>query len=320
MSSTFRMTEIVLSVPALGIPSLVSDGSISTSGEHITAHVYAVKGNERLLVGRRDFVGMTTSGYGYSLTVIKPEDYQLVVETVDKYGVRDGTSRVFLSSEKEAKPANGWHLKKSGVLHAADKPEPVQTNSYNMTAGIKVDAGELQAVMEGINKLARAFATFSVQVGQNFINDAYIQEGTIQSASISGAIMTGNSAELKSKADDRQMKAEDEHDPVSLNSTAYKSHGGHLPFGGFPGPAVILAHHAVGSNSTKSRLSDDMREAVLDAVRNSDLFQDLVGRVNAQSAERESAALSLQMCIDRVVKDTISNALKPGGLLYRASR
>lgn len=119
MSSTFRMTEIVLSVPTLGIPSLVNVGSISMSGEHITAHVYAVKGNERLLVGRRDFVGMTTSGYGYSLTVIKPEGYQLVVETVDKYGVRDGDSRVRLCSEKEAKPANDWHLNKSGTIQSA---------------------------------------------------------------------------------------------------------------------------------------------------------------------------------------------------------
>ncbi|MCZ7836048.1 phage tail tip fiber protein [Atlantibacter hermannii] len=320
MNNTFRMSEIVLSVPALGIPSRNSDGSISLSGEHITAHVYAVKGNERLLVGRRDFAGMTASGYGYSLTVIKPEGYQLVVETVDKYGVRDGTSRVLLSSEKEAKPVNGWHLNKSGTAHVADEPEPLHTNSYNMTVGIKVGAGELQAVMEGINKLDRAFETFSVQVGKNFINDAYIQDGTIQSASISDAIMTGHSAKLKSKADDRQMKAEDEHDPVSLNSSADKSRGGPLPFGGFPGPNVISAQHAVGSNSTKFRLSDDMGEAVLDAVRNSDLFQSLVEQVNAQSAAHASTVISLQKGIEQALNDTIRNALQPGGLLFNRGR
>ena len=42
MNNTFRMSEIVLSVPALGIPLRNSDGSISFSGEHVTAHVYAV--------------------------------------------------------------------------------------------------------------------------------------------------------------------------------------------------------------------------------------------------------------------------------------
>ncbi len=119
MSNTFCMTEIVLSVPGLGIPPPNSDGSTSMSGEHITAHVYAVKGNERLLVGRRDFVGMTTSGHHCSLTVIKPEGHQLVVETVDKYGPRNGTSRVRLCSEKEEKSANDWHLNKSGTIQSA---------------------------------------------------------------------------------------------------------------------------------------------------------------------------------------------------------
>lgn len=230
--------------------------------------------------------------------------------------IRNASDNSDAQNHREHPSGMGWHLNKSGMAHVADESEPLQTSSYNMTVGIKLGAGELQAVMEGINKLARAFEAFSVQVGKNFINDEYIQDGTIQSASISDAIMTGNSAELKSKADDRQMKAEDEHDPVSLNSTADKSRGGPLPFGGFPGPNVISAQHAVGSNSTKSRLSDDMREAVLDAVRNSDFFQLLVEQVNAQSVAHASTVISLQKGIEQALNDTIRNALQPGGLLF----
>lgn len=197
----------------------------------------------------------------------------------------------------------GWHLNKSGVFHAADKPEPVQTNSYNMTVGINVDAGELQAVMEGINKLVRAFEAFSVQVGKNFINDAYIQDGTIQSAYINDAIISGHSAERKSKSDDRLMKPV--KDEPASNPWVYK--GG-------------LNVHAFNLGATKSCLSDDMREAVLDAVRSSDLFQSLVAQLNALSAEREAAGVSLQREINQAVSDTIRNALKRGGLLFNRGR
>ncbi|WP_313048406.1 phage tail tip fiber protein [Atlantibacter subterraneus] len=150
--------------------------------------------------------------------------------------------------------------------------------------------------------------TIRVQIGKVFISDESTQDGTITNAKIGTAIVSG---QLTSKSDDRLMKADDEHDPVSFKNAAYRFQGDPIPFGGFPGASMNSA-----SSVTKCHLSEDMIETVLDAVRNSDLFQDLVGRVNAQSAEHASAAISLQMCIDRMVKDTISNALKPGGLLH----
>lgn len=171
---------------------------------------------------------------------------------------------------------------------------------------------KLQKSMEDISP-------FVMKDGEVFIKDAYIQGGAIQSVSISDTKKSDHSSELKSKSDDCLMKSDDEHDPVSFKNAAYRFQGDPLPFGGFPGPAVISAKQAVDSSDTKYRLSDDMREAVIDAVRNSEVFQSLVEQVNAQSAAHASTALSLQMCIDRVVKDTISNALKPGGLLFGKS-
>ncbi|WP_312320139.1 hypothetical protein [Atlantibacter hermannii] len=67
--------------------------------------------------------------------------------------------------------------------------------------------------------------------------------------------------------------------------------------------------------ASKICLSDDMREAVIDAVCNSEVFQSLVARLNALSAERESDAVRLQRGIDQALSDTMRNALKPGGLL-----
>lgn len=281
MSNTFRITKIVLSVPALGMPSPNHDGSTSMSGEHITAHVIAVKGKERLLVGRRDFAGMTTSGYNHSLTVIKPEGYQLVVGTVDRYGIRNGTSRVRLKSEEVIESGDGWHLNKSGEAHIAGEPDSLQKNTYNLNAAVKTEASELQEIMQVINKMARAFEAFSVQVGKNFINDAYIQGGTIQAASISDTIKSGHNSELKSKSDDRLMKNAEgipDSKAFTLKDNAY-----------------VFSGHATAS---KTRLSDEMREAVIDAVRNSEVFQSLVAKLNTLSTERESDAVRLQQGID----------------------
>lgn len=214
--------------------------------------------------------------------------------------IRNASDNSDAQNHREHRSGTGWHLNKSGTAHVTDEPEPLQTSSYNMTVGIKVGAGELQAVMEGINKLDRAFEAFSVQVEQRFINDAFIQDGAITNAKIGAAIVSDH---LTSKSDDRLMKSVKD-DPAS-NPWVYK--GG-------------LNVHAFNLGATKLCLTDEMREAVLDAVRNSDLFQSLVEQVNAQSAAHASTVISLQKGIEQALNDTIRNALQPGGLLYRASR
>ena len=69
---------------------------------------------------------------------------------------------------------------------------------------------------------------------------------------------------------------------------------------------------ASSANATKLRLSDEMREAVVDAVRNSDFFESLRTELNGQAA---SLAI-LQQAIHTAVNDAICNAMKPGGMLY----
>ncbi|WP_312411576.1 DUF1983 domain-containing protein [Pseudescherichia sp.] len=62
----------------------------------------------------------------------------------------------------------------------------------------------------------------------------------------------------------------------------------------------------------KIRLSDEMREAVIDAIRESDVFKALLVSQDAQA----SAQVTLQQTINQVVTDAIRNAVKPGGLLF----
>lgn len=62
----------------------------------------------------------------------------------------------------------------------------------------------------------------------------------------------------------------------------------------------------------KTRLSDDMREAVIDAIRESDVFKALQASQDAQA----SAQVTMQLNINQAVTDAIRNAMKPGGLLF----
>lgn len=66
----------------------------------------------------------------------------------------------------------------------------------------------------------------------------------------------------------------------------------------------------------KIRLSDDMREAVIDAIRESEVFKALQASQDAQA----SALVTTQQAIEQAATDAIRKALKPGGLLYRALR
>lgn len=73
---------------------------------------------------------------------------------------------------------------------------------------------------------------------------------------------------------------------------------------------------AVNKAALKTRLTDDMREAVIDAVRESDLFKTLQASQDAQI----SAQVTMQQAIERAATDAIRDAMKPGGLLYRTLR
>lgn len=69
---------------------------------------------------------------------------------------------------------------------------------------------------------------------------------------------------------------------------------------------------SVNPAATKWRLSDQMHEAIINAVAESDLFKSLVSSVDAQAA----SIVGLQQAIQDEVNDAIRNALKPGGAVW----
>jgi len=68
----------------------------------------------------------------------------------------------------------------------------------------------------------------------------------------------------------------------------------------------------INGAEVKTRLSDDMREAVIDAVRESDLFKSLQASLDSQA----SSQVTMQLTISQAVTDAIRNAVKHGGLLF----
>lgn len=73
---------------------------------------------------------------------------------------------------------------------------------------------------------------------------------------------------------------------------------------------------AVNNAATKTCLSDDMRDAVIDAVRESDVFKALQTSQDARS----SALVTMQQAIEQAATNAIRNALKPGGILHSRGR
>lgn len=74
---------------------------------------------------------------------------------------------------------------------------------------------------------------------------------------------------------------------------------------------ISLATSCVGVNplSTAIKLSDEMRDAVITAVRDSGQFVE-------KPADLASAQAAITESINQAVNDALANALKPGGLLY----
>ncbi|WP_318378817.1 DUF1983 domain-containing protein [Enterobacter sp.] len=80
------------------------------------------------------------------------------------------------------------------------------------------------------------------------------------------------------------------------------------------GAALSTIKNALHTAEVKTLLSDDMREAVIDAIRECDVFKALQASQDAQA----SSLVTTQQAIEQAATDAIRNALKPGGLLFKS--
>ncbi|EPM0082209.1 phage tail tip fiber protein [Enterobacter cloacae complex sp. SHL022] len=75
----------------------------------------------------------------------------------------------------------------------------------------------------------------------------------------------------------------------------------------------IIGNAVVTKAKINIALGDETKQAVIDAVRESDLFASLQAKIDAQTA----SVVGLQQAMHDAVNDALRKALKPGGLLFK---
>ncbi|EPV3315677.1 phage tail tip fiber protein [Enterobacter hormaechei] len=199
-------------------------------------------------------------------------------------------------------------------------------------------SGAQQAVDELDDKIRNSDAFKVLKDGWTFEKNGVLiinnGEVFVTDAKIDDAILSnGNSVKLnvagKGKPHEAGMTlgVEGEHSKVEFLADRYKVHEAAqsasnnekttfnvgLSFGGFPGEiSHDKANPADGNNATKTSLNDEMCEAIISAVRESDLFAALQAKIDAQTA----SVVGLQQAMHEAVNDALRNALKPGGILW----
>ncbi len=168
-----------------------------------------------------------------------------------------------------------------------------------------VDAGEM---IEALSEEIRNSRTlndlndgwFIAKSGQVFINNAAIGDG-IRFANY--RVKMGVDCGEKQYTSGMVIGAEGEQCKVEFKAERFKLH---------EAASSIIENAEVTNMKTKAMLCDEMKQAVIDAVRESDLYAPLQANIDAQTA----SFTGLQQAMHEAVNDAIRNALKPGGLLY----
>ena len=175
---------------------------------------------------------------------------------------------------------------KTAVVFLADRWVAIEGNYTADEMGDAVEYIKRKRKEKADAKAMAESSPFTVKDGQVFIKDAHIGNST-----------TSDGILMKSKCDEK----------------------GCLHAAGM-GVAVedaklILENAKVISNAgaaeSKTLLSDDMRKAVIDAVRESDLFKWLL---QLQDSEN-SAKTTLQQIIEQNTTEAIRKAVQPGGII-----
>lgn len=165
-----------------------------------------------------------------------------------------------------------------------------------------------------VDKTSKAYIHEAL-IGDGVVSANYIVKmnvnhgGKLHVAGMAGCI-EGDQRKVVFEAD--RFKVNEAAQSASNNEEM--AFNGGLAFGGFPGAiSHDGANPADGNNATKTSLNDEMCEAIISAVRESDLFAALQAKIDAQTA----SVVGLQQAMHEAVNDALLNALKPGGLLYK---
>ncbi|ENN9327418.1 DUF1983 domain-containing protein [Citrobacter freundii] len=183
-----------------------------------------------------------------------------------------------------------------------------------------ISSADTDEILQALDAI-RSSKTFELLNGECFIKDAHIGDSIVSANySLKMNVNHGGKLHVAGMAicvEDGQRKVVFEADNFKAHEAAQSTSNneeralnGGLYFGGFPG--TISHVHDGRSNATKTILTDEMREAIISAVRESDLFTSLQTAIAAQ----EASTVDLQQAVDDAVGEALRNAMKPGGLLY----
>lgn len=174
------------------------------------------------------------------------------------------------------------------------------TTFYGADGNARVRIGNFGNQQESKGFRIHADCPLTVNHGQAFINNALI-EGSVMSANYNVKIDVTDKG--KSHEAGMTLGVEDGQSNVEFMADRFTVHEA----------ASSIIENAVATNAkTKIRLGDEMTQAVIDAVRESELFTAIQVNIDAQTA----SLTGLQQAMHDAVNDAIRNELKPGGLLY----
>ncbi|HFK5760060.1 Domain of uncharacterised function (DUF1983) [Enterobacter hormaechei] len=257
MVNTYKIREVTVTIPKIGIISSDKEGNEFKCGEIYHINLFAMRPGwqtrtsdfDGLIVGRLDFSGYTESPYSRTQKIIMPNGYELVALRVGECG----------------RPMT-WES-----LPVVFSDAPLSDSE-----------------------------PFTVKNGEVFIKEVVIGDGIV-SAKYNMKFNINNDG--KEHAAGMTVGVEGDQSKVEFKADRYKVHEA----------ASSIIGNAVETNAkTKIRLGDEMTQAVIDAVRESDLFASLRANVDAQTA----SIVGLQQAVHDAVNDALRNALKPGGAIW----
>lgn len=169
-----------------------------------------------------------------------------------------------------------------------------------------VDVGE---IVEALDEEIRNSCALHGLKGGWFVDksgQAYTHKALIGD----GVLSTGYNVKLNINNDGKEHAAgmavgvEDGQSKVEFKADRFNVH---------EAASSIIGNAVVSAKKMKIKLGDEMTQAIIDAVRESELFTAIQVNIDAQTA----SLTSLQQAMHDAVNDAIRSALKPGGLLYK---
>ncbi|HHG8623199.1 TPA: DUF1983 domain-containing protein [Enterobacter hormaechei subsp. xiangfangensis] len=175
-----------------------------------------------------------------------------------------------------------------------------------------VDAGEIVGALDHEIRNSDAFKVLKddlsfekngvliINNGQVFVTDAKIDDAVL---SKSYSVKMNVADKGKPHEAGMALSVEGDQSKVEFLADRYTVH---------EAASSIIENAVATSAKTKIRLGDEMKQAVIDAVRESDLFASLEAKIDAQTA----SVVGLQQAMHDAVNDALRKALKPGGTIW----